>query len=161
MAKFEKVKRSQQLDSNRQVEFVQNILQMKVVGCFFLWLPLYNKVVHAADALAGSVAEAVNAAAVVDFGADIVSVDLFNDGNYVDVDVVDVDYVAFDVAVVDAIISAFDALADSVAEAVNAAAVVEALVLTLFLMILLMMLMLWMLLMWLLMLLLLFYCCCF
>ncbi len=70
---------------------------MKVVGCFFLRLPLYNKVVHAADALAGSVAEAVNAATVDDFGADIVSDDLVNDGNDVDVDVVDV---AFDVAVV-------------------------------------------------------------
>jgi hypothetical protein len=90
---------------------------MKVVGCFFLRLPLYNKVVHAADALAGSVAEAVNAAAGVDFGADIVSVDLFNDGN--DVDVVDVADVAFDVAVVRATV----ATSDSIVEVVNAAAV--------------------------------------
>ncbi len=58
---------------------------MKVVGCFFLRLPLYNKVVHAADALAGSVAEVVNAATVDDFGADIVSDDLVNVGNDVDV----------------------------------------------------------------------------
>ncbi len=42
-------------------------------------------VVDAADTLADCVAEAVNATAVVDFGADIVSVDLFNDGNDVDV----------------------------------------------------------------------------